>query len=367
MHSQTMQFIDLQTQYRAIENSIQKRINQVLEHGKYIMGPEVSELEAKLAALVGVKHCVTVSSGTDALLLALMALGIKPGDEIITTPFSFFASASMGYFLGATPIFVDIDPKTYNLDPALIEAAITSKTKAILAVNLYGQCADYDAIAAIAEQHGLFVVEDAAQSLGATYKGRASGSLGDISCTSFYPSKPLGCYGDGGACFTDDDFLVKQLQLVRDHGQATRYQHVTLGINGRLDTLQAAILLAKLDIFDAELQSRIKIAEKYTEALAERFITPYIEPYNISAFAQYTLLHENRDAISQYLQGLQIPTAIHYPVPLHKQPIFAHLPQKSALSVTERIAKQVISLPFHPYMENHDVDRVVEAAIQFID
>lgn len=360
-----MQFIDLKTQYRAIEADIHKRINHVLEHGQYIMGPEINELEEKLAAYVGVKHCVSASSGTDALLLAMMALGISAGDEIITTPFSFFATASMISLLGAVPVFVDIDPKTYNIDSTLIEAAITPKTKAILAVNLYGQCADYDVIDAIAKQHGLFVIEDAAQSFGATYKGRYSCGLGDIGCTSFYPAKPLGGYGDGGACFTDDDLLVAQLRLARDHGQAQRYQHVSLGINARLDTLQAAILLAKLEIFNQEQEQRVELARIYTEQLAERMITPYIEPHNVSAFAQYTVLHQNRDELCQYLKELDIPTAIHYPVPLHKQPAFAHLKFANPLSVTERIAKQVMSLPFHPYMETKDISKVVKAVLQF--
>ena len=297
-----MQFIDLKTQYQKIQADIQQKINHVLEQGQYILGPEVAELEEKLAAFVGVKHCIGVSNGTDALLMALMAIDVKPGDEIITTPFSFIAIAEMIAFLGATPVFVDINPKTYNLEPHLLQNAITANTKAIVPVNLYGQCADYDAINAIAHKHHIPVIEDAAQSLGATYKGRQSGSLATMACTSFYPSKPLGCYGDGGACFTNDDNLAKTLREIRDHGQNGRYQHSRIGINGRLDSLQAAILLVKLPIFHQEIEARQGIGANYSEMLAGNNIqTPFIEEHNMSVYAQYTIAVDDREQLRKKL------------------------------------------------------------------
>lgn len=263
-------FIDLKAQYEAIKPQVQARINQVLEHGQYIMGPEVIELEEKLAAYVGVKHCISASSGTDTLLIAMMALGIGSGDEVITTPFTFIATGEMIALLGAKPVFVDIDPKTYNIDPSKIAAAISHKTKAIMPVSLYGQCADMDEINVIANQHGLPVIEDAAQSFGATYKGRKSCALSTIGSTSFFPSKPLGGYGDGGALFTNDDTLAKAMKEIRVHGQDRRYHHPRIGINGRLDTLQAAILLAKLERFDWEVQQRQKVGAGYTAMLSQQ-------------------------------------------------------------------------------------------------
>ena len=279
-------FIDLKAQYQQLKPSIDARIQAVLDHGQFIMGPEVAELEEKLADYVGVKHCIGVASGTDALLIAMMALGVGRGDEVLTTPFTFIATGETIALLGANPVFVDIDPKTYNLDPKLVEAAITPRTKAIIPVSLYGQCADYDTINAIARRHDISVIEDGAQSLGATYKGRQSCGLTDIACTSFFPSKPLGGYGDAGALFTNNDDLAKIMREIRVHGQDRRYHHARVGVNGRLDTLQAAVLLAKLEIFDEEIEARDRIGGRYSELLGGVVVTPYIEPHNGSVYAQ---------------------------------------------------------------------------------
>lgn len=355
-----MQFVDLSQQYRRIKDRLAERMQQVLDHGQYIMGPEVGELEQRLATYVGAEYCIGVASGTDALLLALMALDISAGDEIITTPFSFIATAEVICLLGAKPVYVDIDPETYNLDPAHLEAAITKHTRAIVPVNLYGQCADYDDINAIAERHGLPVIEDAAQSFGATYKKRKSCCLASISCTSFFPSKPLGCYGDGGAVFTGNPDIAKKLQILRVHGQDRRYHHSHLGINGRLDTLQAAILLAKLDVFDEEIMLRNRVASRYTGSLAELDIgLPVIRSYNSSAFAQYTIQVPNRESFQDKLQQLEIPTAVHYPYPLYKQP--AILQEGTILAHTENASARVVSLPMHPYLDQRDQDKVIEA------
>ncbi len=346
-----MQFIDLKTQQDKIRKQIDQRINTVLDHGKYIMGPEVAELEETLADFVGVKHCIGVASGTDALQIAMMALDIKPGDEVITTPFTFIATGEMIALLGAKPVFVDIDPKTYNIDPDKIEQAITPKTKAIMPVSLYGQCADMDAINAIAAKHHLPVIEDGAQSLGATYKGKQSCSLSTIGCTSFFPSKPLGGYGDGGACFTNDDNLAKIMKEIRVHGQDRRYHHPRIGINGRLDTLQAAILLAKLEIFPEEVKARKQIGQNYTDLIlaTENTITPpFIEAYNTSVYAQYTISVNEREQIQKKLSEAGVPTAVHYPVPLNKQP--ALQTSEFDLSVAEDLSNKVMSLPMHPYL-----------------
>ena len=301
-----MRFVDLKTQYERLHGPINKRIQAVLGHGQYILGPEVAELESALAEYVGMKHCVALSSGTDALLITLMALGVEPGDEVITTPFTFFATGEMIALLKAKPVFVDIDRRTYNIDPSLLESAITPRTKAILPVSLYGQCADYDAINEIATLHSIPVIEDGAQSFGATYKGRRSCSLTDMAATSFFPSKPLGCYGDGGALFTNDDILEECFRELRVHGQAGRYHHPRIGINGRMDSLQAAILLAKLEIFDAEVVARGRLGAHYSLLIEEAFsdvgvpipvTTPYVEPHNTSVYAQYTVEVQHRDAV----------------------------------------------------------------------
>jgi UDP-2-acetamido-2-deoxy-ribo-hexuluronate aminotransferase len=380
-----MQFIDLKTQQARIKDQIDSRIQDVLRHGQYIMGPEIKELEDKLAAYVGVKHCITVASGTDALLIAMMALGIGPGDEVITTPFTFIATGEMIALLGAKPVFVDIDPLTYNLDPNLIEAAITPRTRAIMPVSLYGQCADFDAINAIAEKHTnqrqttndqrpIYVIEDAAQSFGATYKGRRSCGLSTIGCTSFFPSKPLGCYGDGGACFTDDDTFAAAMRQIRAHGQDRRYHHPVIGLNGRMDTLQAAIVLAKFEIFPEEVELRASIGAKYTGMFEQynnprpttsdqrRITTPYIAPHNTCVFAQYTILVENREVMQAKLKDEGIPTAVHYPVPLHRQPAFSHLGHaEGSFPVAEQTAQRVMSLPMHPYLDDEALNRITSA------
>ena len=366
-----MEFIDLKAQQQRIRPELDRRMLAVLEHGRFVMGPEVKELEERLAGYVGARHCVGVSSGTDGLLIALMALGIGPEDEVITTPFSFIATAEVIRLLGAKPVFVDIVPRTYNIDPTRIESAITDRTRAIMPVSLYGQCADFDAINAIAERHDLPVIEDAAQSFGATYKGRRSCSLSTIGVTSFFPSKPLGCYGDGGACFTDDDTLAERMRQIRVHGQDRRYHHPIVGLNGRLDTLQAAILLAKLEIFDDEIARRQAIAERYSRLLAHSlaaFHPPCIASGYTSAFAQYTISVPARDALRNGLRERGIPTAVHYPTPLHLQPAFADLGIRAGdMPAAERASEEVLSLPMHPYLEESDQDRVVEAVTQAVD
>lgn len=359
-----MQFIDLKKQFALIENQLNERVRKVHEHGRYIMGPEVNELEERLADYVDVKHCVGVSSGTDALLIALMTLGIGIGDEVITTPFSFIATAETITLLGAKPVYVDIDPKTYNIDPSLIEEAITSKAKAIIPVSLYGQCADIDAINSIAEKNNLVVIEDGAQSFGATYKGKKSCGLTTIGCTSFFPSKPLGGYGDGGACFTNDENLAKAMREIRIHGQDRRYHHSRLGINGRLDTIQAAMLLAKFDIFPDEVRLRNMIGEKYTELLTGIVSTPFIEEHNTSVYAQYTVEVNGRDEILSKLNEHAIPTAVHYPIPLNKQPA---LIQDASFPVAEEKSDRVFSLPMHPYLEENDQIKVAQVLKSILD
>jgi UDP-2-acetamido-2-deoxy-ribo-hexuluronate aminotransferase len=365
MASLNIPFIDLKRQYQAIKPDVLERINRVLEHGQYIMGPEVGELEERLAAYVGVKYCISASSGTDTLLVALMALGIGAGDEVITTPFTFIATGEMIALLGARPVFVDIDPRTYNIDPIKIEEAITSKTRAILPVSLYGQCADMDAINEIAGRHGLPVIEDAAQSFGATYKGRRSCGLSTIGSTSFFPSKPLGCYGDGGALFTNDAALAKCMREIRVHGQDRRYHHPRIGISGRLDTLQAAILLAKLNLFDDEVRLRQRVGASYTASfnhLAVDIVCPHIEVWNTSVYGQYTLRLHNRDTVIKHLADLGIPSSVHYPTILPLQPAFATGDYKSgAFPEAEKAANQVISLPMGPYLSEFDQIKIVDA------
>lgn len=372
--TQPIPFIDLKTQYNVLEENIKSRINKVLEHGQYIMGPEVAELEERLANYVGTKYCITASSGTDTLLIAMMALGIGTGDEVITTPFTFIATGEMIALLGAKPVFVDIDPKTYNIDPSKIEAAITSKTKAIMPVSLYGQCADFDAINAIAEKHNLPVIEDAAQSFGATYKGRKSCALSTIGSTSFFPSKPLGAYGDGGALFTNDDALAKAMREIRVHGQEKRYYHSRIGLNGRLDTIQAAVLLAKMDRFDWEVEQRSKLGARYSMLMQEHVlntglevVTPYIEPFNTSVYAQYTVRVKNREHVQLRLKEAGVPTAVHYPVPLHMQPAFASLILgEGAFPVAEAATKEVMSLPMSPDLDEATQLTIVQNLLQAV-
>ncbi|MGI3477024.1 DegT/DnrJ/EryC1/StrS family aminotransferase [Providencia stuartii] len=356
-----MQFIDLITQQARIKDKINKGIQNVLTHGQYILGPEVNELEEKLAIYTGSKYCISVANGTDALQIALMAFNIKPGDEVITPGFTYIATAETVALLGAKPVYVDINPKTYNLDPTKLEAAITPRTKAIIPVSLYGQCADFDTINAIAAKYKIPVIEDAAQSFGASYKGKKSCNLSTISCTSFFPSKPLGCYGDGGAIFTNDDQLALIMRQIARHGQDKRYHHIRVGINSRLDTLQAAILLSKLEIFTEEIELRNKVAQMYTLLLNDIGIitTPYIEEHNISAWAQYTIRVKDRNLIQEKLKSLGIPTAVHYPTPLNKQPAVAD--QKALLPIGDEIAKEVMSLPMHPYMTEENIKKVVSS------
>ena len=372
--TQPIPFIDLKTQYKVLEENIKSRINKVLEHGQYIMGPEVAELEARLSDFVGVKHCISASSGTDTLLIAMMALGIGAGDEVITTPFTFIATGEMIALIGAKPVFVDIDPKTYNIDPTKIEAAITSKTKAIMPVSLYGQCADFDAINAIAAKYNLPVIEDAAQSFGATYKGRKSCALSTIGSTSFFPSKPLGAYGDGGALFTNDDSLAKAMREIRAHGQEKRYYHSRIGLNGRLDTIQAAILLAKMDRFDWEVQQRGELGEEYSALIKAHngntdtaVVIPYVEPSNTCVYAQYTVRVKNREQVQQKLKDAGVPTAVHYPVPIHMQPAFASLDLgEGAFPVAEAAAKEVISLPMSPDLDEATLLTIVQNLLQAV-
>ena len=370
-----MDFIDLKSQYARIEGAVNARMQTVLKHGQYVLGPEVVELEGRLAAYTGAKYCVSASSGTDTLLIALMALDIGPGDEVITSPFTFIATGEMIALAGATPVFVDIDRRTYNIDPALIEAAITPKTKAIMPVSLYGQCADFDAINAVAARHGLPVIEDAAQSFGATYKGRQSCNLSTIGSTSFFPSKPLGAYGDGGALFTNDEGLAKLMREIRVHGQDRRYHHPRLGVNGRLDTLQAAVLLAKLDVFADEVAARARLGARYSELLAAAFLDvqepqrrisgPWLDPVNTSVYAQYTVEVSHRERVEQRMKEQGVPTAVHYPVPLHQQPVFAGLRVAAgSLPVSESAAARVMSLPMHPYLTEEQQVQVIAALKQ---
>lgn len=362
-----MQFIDLKTQSIRIEERLLTRFKTIIHNGAFIMGAEVTELERALASFVGVKHALAVASGTDALLIALMALDIGPGDEVITTPFSFFATAEVIALLGAIPVFVDINKDTYNINASLIRAAITKKTKAIMPVSLYGQCADFDEINAIAAEYGIPVIEDAAQSFGAEYKGRQSGSLTTIACTSFYPSKPLGCYGDGGACFTNDDELATRMSEIRIHGQSKSYYHTRLGINGRFDTLQAAVLLEKLALFADEVHLRQEVAQRYQQLLPKEIKKPTVLPHNTSVYAQYTIEVDDRDGLQKELRELGIPTAIHYPLGLHEQPIFKKMyPGAQHYPNTEAAAKRVLSLPMHPYLsykEQEQVARTLSALI----
>jgi UDP-2-acetamido-2-deoxy-ribo-hexuluronate aminotransferase len=366
-----IQFIDLKAQYQALKSSIDSRIHTVLDHGQYIMGPEVAELEGKLAEFTGAIHCITVASGTEALLIALMALSIRPGDEIITTPFTFAATAEVIVLLGAVPVFVDVEADTCNIDARKIEAAITPKTRAIMPVSLYGQPADMDEINAIAAKHSLVVIEDAAQSFGAEYKGRKSCNLSTIGCTSFFPSKPLGCYGDGGAIFTSDDNLAKAMREIRVHGQSQRYVHTRIGVGGRMDTLQCAIVLAKLERFEWEVEQRIQIGQHYTDLLlaidesssrSERsnLVPTTIRPDRTSVYAQYTVFVQDRDALQKQLSEAGIPTAVHYPVPLNEQPAYKHLCCPDCTPVAKALAGKVLSLPMGPDLGERDQRAVID-------
>ena len=372
MSAQPIPYLDLKPQYRSMETAINDRIKAVLEHGQFILGPEVEESEKALAAFVGAKYCLTAASGTDALIMALMALGVGPGDEVITTGFSFFATAEVISLVGATPVFADIDPVSFNLDPAKVEALITKKTKAIMPVSLYGHPADFDAFDKISTKHGIPVIEDAAQSFGAVYDaakgskyaGRKSGALGDIGCTSFFPAKPLGCYGDGGAVFTNDEALYKKMSIIRVHGQESRYHHVAIGINGRLDTLQCTILLEKLKRYGWEVERRQRVAKMYSDALGgmgAKLVTPKVLGNNQSVWAQYTVLVQDRDAFAKALKEKGIPTSIHYPSPLHHQPVYKEFKDRYQLPETEKASRLCISLPLYADMPDADIERVIKA------
>ena len=354
-----MDFVGLTSQQAHIKYKIDAAISEVLAHGQYILGPEVAQLEERLTRYTGVRHCITVANGTDALQIAQMALGIGPGDEVITPGFTYIATAETVALLGARPVYVDVCLRTCNLNPALLQAAITPRTKAIIPVSLYGQCADFDAINSIAAQHGIPVIEDAAQSFGGTYKGRKSCNLSTIACTSFFPSKPLGCYGDGGAIFTNDDTLATVMRQIARHGQDRRYHHIRVGVNSRLDTFQAAILLAKLRVFDEEMALRQQVATRYTQLLNEAGIstTPYIAPYNQSAWAQYTIQVPAREQVQEHLKMAGVPTAVHYPIPLNKQPAVADA--TVTLPVGDAVAQRVMSLPIHPYLDDIRIAAIV--------
>jgi UDP-2-acetamido-2-deoxy-ribo-hexuluronate aminotransferase len=355
-----LDFIDLKRQQQRIRSSLDARIKKVLDSGLYIMGPEIAELEGQLAEYVGVKHCVSCANGTDALVMSLMALEVGPGDAVFTVPFTFMATAEAIALVGATTVFVDIDEKTFNIDPNKLESAIVKARnekphlhlRGIIPVDLFGQPADYQEIQAIAQLHNMFVLEDAAQSFGATYFGKRTGSFGEIATTSFFPAKPLGCYGDGGAIFTNNETFAEKLKSIRVHGQGVdKYENVRIGLNGRLDTLQAAVLLAKLEIFEEELRLREDVAQRYNALLDDRVRTPFIAPNRTSAWAQYSVVTEQRDATLKLLTERKIPTAIYYPVPLHLQKAFSNLGYRAGdLPFSERLAKNIFSIPMHPYL-----------------
>jgi UDP-2-acetamido-2-deoxy-ribo-hexuluronate aminotransferase len=359
----SLPFIDLKSQYAALKPRIDARIQAVLDHGQYIMGPEVKELETALAAYTGAKHCITVSSGTEALLIALMALDLKPGDEVITTPFTFAATAEVIVLLGCVPVFVDIEHDSCNIDARLIEAAITPRTRAIMPVSLYGQVCDMGEINAVAARHGnLAVIEDAAQSFGASYKGKKSCALSTFGATSFFPSKPLGCYGDGGALFTDDDALAQAAREIRVHGQSQRYTHTRVGVGGRMDTLQCAVVLAKLERFEWEIARRLALGARY-QALMQGLA---VQPLGLRAdrdcvWAQFTLQVDRRQGVQLALNAAGIPTAIHYPTPLHQQPAYAQYGRGQSFPNAERAAERVLSLPMSPDLSEAQQDLVLAA------
>lgn len=355
-------FVDLKTQYRELRETINARIQRVLDHGQYILGPEVTELEEKLASFVGVRHCLTVASGTEAILISLMALDLKPGDEVITTPFTFAATAEMVCLIGGVPVFVDIEPDTCNISARGIEAAITPRTRAIMPVSLYGQCADMDEINHIAARYGLSVIEDAAQSFGATYRDRRSCSLSTLACTSFFPSKPLGCYGDGGAIFTSDDGLAQACREIRVHGQSKRYTHTRLGVGGRMDTLQCAVVLGKLERFSWELERRRALGDAYRERLSEIGVEMVqVRPDRDSVWAQLTVFVDARTRVQEKLQSLGIPTAVHYPKPLHLQEVYSKYAVPGACPVSVRASERVMSLPMSPDLTEAHLVQAVDA------
>lgn len=362
-----MEFIDLKAQQAVIKDKVDARIQDVLAHGQYVLGPEVDEVEKVLAERTGVQHCITTASGTDSLLIALMALGVSAGDEVITVPYTWISTAEVIALIGAKPVFIDISADSWNMNPALLESSITERTKAIMPVGIYGQPANLNEINRIAEKHGLPVVEDAAQCYGADHHGKPSGGLSTIGSTSFFPSKPLGCYGDGGALFTDDGELAEKMRWIRVHGQSEKHHHPILGVNGRFDTIQAAILLEKIAIFDEEIQQRNTVAEAYTEALKSSPLevqSPQVVEGNTSVWAQYTLLSKEPETLQERLKEKGIPSVRYYSVPLHLQPVFSRLGyEKGEFPVTERVAAEGLSLPMNPYLSKEEVRRVAEALV----
>lgn len=369
-----MNFIDLKRQYERIKDTVSANINAVLEHGQYVFGPEITALEAKLAEFAGTKHCVACSSGTDALLMPLMAWGAGPGDAVFTTPFTFVATAEIISLAHATPVFVDILGDTFNMDPDKLEEAIIRVKsegklvpKAIIPVDLFGQSADYDKIGKIAEKHGLLLLEDAAQGFGGNIRGKRNGSFGDCAATSFFPAKPLGCYGDGGAIFTNDDDLSELLRSIRVHGMSNdRYNNVRIGLNGRIDSMQAGVLLAKLEIFEEELQLRDAVAKKYAEGLQGKgVVTPVVPEGYFSSWAQYSVLAENREhreSLMAKLKEAGVPTAIYYPIPLHMQTAYSYLGHKKGdFPVCEHVGERIFSLPMHPYLTDEEIAQVCAA------
>ncbi|MBM4203212.1 MAG: DegT/DnrJ/EryC1/StrS family aminotransferase [Gammaproteobacteria bacterium] len=365
-----IEFVDLKAQYAQLKSRIDVRMTTVLSHGQYIMGPEVRELEEALEVHTGAKHCVTVASGTEALLISLMAIGIKPGDEVITTPFTFVATAEVIALLGAVPVFVDVEADTCNIDPNGIEAAITPRTRAIIPVSLYGQTPNMDEINAIAAKHGnIVVIEDAAQSFGATYKARKSCNLSTIGCTSFFPSKPLGCYGDGGAIFTSDDGFAKAMREIRVHGQEKRYYHTRIGVGGRMDTLQCAVVLAKLENFAWEIDQRIAAGERYAKLFAGHngIRQLAVRSDRTCVWGQYTIQVDRRDAVLKSLADAGIPTAVHYPVPLNRQPAYERLSRAAGkLNNSDSVSERVFSLPMHPYLEQPVQERIARSVINAV-
>ncbi|NDG40432.1 MAG: DegT/DnrJ/EryC1/StrS family aminotransferase [Betaproteobacteria bacterium] len=363
-----MQFTDLKTQYAVLKTAIDARIQRVLDHGQYIMGPEVAEMEAALVAYTGAPHCVAVASGTEALLIALMAIGLKPGDEVITTPFTFAATAEVIVLLGGVPVYADIEPDSCNIDASLIEAKVTPRTRAIMPVSLYGQVADMDAINAVALRHGLVVIEDAAQSFGAGYRGqgvaRKSCNVSTIACTSFFPSKPLGCYGDGGALFTSDPAIAQAAREIRVHGQSGRYHHTRVGVGGRMDTLQCAVVLAKLERFDWEIERRLALGDRYGRLIRDSGAPVQllaVRPDRDCVWAQYTVMVDDRPSVQAALQAAGIPTAVHYPKPLHQQPAYAAYCCPDCMPHSVRAGQRVLSLPMSADLTHAQQDRVVAA------
>ncbi len=361
-----MKFVDLQGQFAAYEPAIRAEMEEVLRTAQFIMGPKGAALEKLLAEFTGAAHAFGCSSGTDALLLALMAYGVSPGDEVVTTPFTFVSTAEAIALTGATPVFADIEPFTYNVDPAQVEGAITKKTRGIIPVSLYGQCAEMEAIEQIAGEYGLFVIEDGCQSFGAARNGRRSCGFPHVGTTSFFPSKPLGCYGDGGAVFTSDDAIADKLRGLRNHGQWERYRHRTIGLNGRLDDLQAAVLLGKLPHFSAEVETRARIGARYSEMLADVVGVPAVSPGNTHVFAQYTVRTPRRDELAAHLQENGVPTAVHYPIPLHLQEAFRGLGYgRGDFPESEAASREVVSLPMSAFLSGKDQDEVIRQVRRF--